>query len=77
LVGLLVADQAQQISVLVAALAIRLREAVGSFPQGVVIRYSPSFHGTARRDGTPSADILARKAAGLGERRWAPSRRRS
>jgi ribonuclease HI len=31
----------------------------------VEFRWAPGFHGKARSDGVPSADVLARKAAGL------------
>ena len=55
----------------------RLRAEVATFPGGVRMRWTPSFHLSTRRDGAPSADILARRAAGLGERReWRPRRRR-
>lgn len=51
------------------ALVERLRAEVAGFPRGVKMRWAASFHRTTRRDGALSADRLARKAAGLGERR--------
>ena len=53
----------------------RLRAEVSGFPGGVRMRWTPSFHDRTRRDGAPSADVLARRAAGLGERKYVSRRR--
>jgi ribonuclease HI len=45
----------------------QLREERERFEE-VEFRWAPGFHGKARSDGVPSADVLARKAAGLDPR---------
>ncbi|MHB8352480.1 MAG: reverse transcriptase-like protein [Thermoplasmata archaeon] len=45
----------------------RVREEQARF-ESVDFRWAPSYHGPTRNDGAPSADVLARRAAGLGTR---------
>jgi ribonuclease HI len=51
----------------VADLLAKLRDLAGRF-DSFELRWAPSSHRTTRTDGAPTADALARKAAGLGDR---------
>lgn len=52
-----------------------LRAEAAAFASFQIV-WHPSFHRRRRGDGIPAADLLARQAAGLGERKWRPRRRR-
>ena len=56
--------------------AALLKADAALFAGGVRALYAPSFHGATRRDGSQSADGLARKAAGLKDRVLRARRRR-